>query len=82
MTGPQIRAFIEDGPRGGEWATIGAAPDGTPPPRLDLLDPAVAEIASTGVPLPPAQRHTSTYQLAPERQADDGAVYRFVGPAQ
>ena len=65
MTGPQIRAFVEDGPRGGEQATIEPAPDGAPPHRVDLLDPAAADVAGQGVPLPPAQRHASTYGLAP-----------------
>ncbi|NMH98532.1 hypothetical protein [Pseudonocardia acidicola] len=82
MPDPRLRVFVENGPRGGEWVTIEAGSDGAPPPRIELLDPAVAQVVddNTSMPLPPAQRKLSTYERTGVRHADGSAVYRWSGP--
>ncbi|WP_214364297.1 hypothetical protein [Pseudonocardia sp. H11422] len=84
MSDSQLRVFVEDGPRGGEWVTVEPGPGGGPPPRIRLLDPAVAEVVDDEItmPLPQTERTASTYELSGVRDADGSAVYRHAGPAE
>ena len=36
----EVLAYIQDGPRGGETVAVVAQPDGSPPPEIELRNPA------------------------------------------
>lgn len=77
MAGPQIRAVIEDGPRGGETVVIDVESENHPPPEILLPDGHQGTRATDGsVPHPTGA--VSRYRLAGPAEGRSGFVYKVV----
>ena len=79
----EVLAYIQDGPRGGETVAVVAEPDGSPPPEIELRNPAPPAEPYQESPL----KHSvplvmSRYRLARETKRDRSQyVYLLVrGP--
>jgi hypothetical protein len=72
-----LRVFIDDGPRGGEYTRVSAGPDGSPPLRIRLRDPSGSRGKRQEGTAGYVSSRRSVYRLAGE--LDDGTpTYRMV----
>jgi hypothetical protein len=73
MTRPQIRAIIDDGPRGGETLSLDAESDNSPPREIMLPDGHFGARPEGGV-VPHPTGSVSRYRLM---GSDDGPGYHY-----
>jgi hypothetical protein len=76
MTAPQLRAVIDDGPRGGETIVLDAGP-GDSPPREIMLPDGHMGVRPEGSHVPHPTKAVSRYRLV-DRGDDTGYHYKVV----
>jgi hypothetical protein len=76
----EVLAYIEDGPHGGETLIITAAPDGSPPPVIELRDAAPPREQFEESSLRHSDRVVvSSYHLASDQPRERGRyAYRLM----
>jgi hypothetical protein len=73
MTSPQIRAIIDDGPRGGDTVVVDTEKDNAPPHEIMLPDGHAGTRTSGGL-VPHPTKAVSRYRLV---GAGDGKEYHY-----